>query len=71
MRYGRKISVVTGASSGMGREIVNLFVREGAKVVAVAARERLVGAGRVAARRARQSGALSRRTCRSGMSARA
>ena len=42
MRMEGKSVVVTGASSGMGREIVNLFVREGAKVVAVARRrERL------------------------------
>lgn len=34
-----KVIVVTGASSGMGRAIVERYVREGAKVVAVARRK--------------------------------
>ncbi len=42
MRMENKVVVVTGASSGMGRAIVERFVREGANVVAVARRrERL------------------------------
>ena len=31
-----KIAIVTGASSGMGKAIVELFVKEGADVIAVA-----------------------------------
>lgn len=34
-----KVAVVTGASSGMGKSIVELFVNEGANVVAVARRK--------------------------------
>ena len=34
-----KTAVVTGASSGMGKEIVSLFAKEGANVVAVARRK--------------------------------
>ena len=42
MKLQNKAIVVTGASSGMGKAIVELFVREGASVVAVARRrERL------------------------------
>lgn len=39
MRLEGKSIVVTGASSGMGKEIVRLFVKEGANVVAVARRK--------------------------------
>lgn len=42
MRLKDKAIVVTGASSGMGKSIVELFVKEGASVIAVARRtERL------------------------------
>lgn len=39
MKLEGKSVVVTGASSGMGKAIVELFVREGASVVAVARRK--------------------------------
>lgn len=39
MRLNNKIMVVTGASSGMGKAIVEACVKEGAKVVAVARRK--------------------------------
>lgn len=39
MEFLNKVIVVTGASSGMGREISLQFAREGAKVIAVARRE--------------------------------
>lgn len=43
MRLENKVAVVTGASSGVGRQIALLFAKEGAKVVAVARRkERLL-----------------------------
>ena len=35
MKLEGKSVVVTGVSSGMGKAIVELFVKEGAKVVAV------------------------------------
>jgi len=38
MRLANKAIVVTGASSGMGKAIVELFVKEGASVIAVARR---------------------------------
>ena len=42
MKLLGKTAIVTGASSGMGREIAALYAREGAKVLAVARRaERL------------------------------
>ena len=42
MKLTNKSIVVTGASSGMGKAIVELFVKEGANVIAVARRtERL------------------------------
>lgn len=39
MQLENKVAVVTGASSGMGHAIVELFARKGAKVVAVARRK--------------------------------
>ena len=39
MRFKDKSVVVTGASSGIGREIAKEFAEEGAVVVAVARRE--------------------------------
>jgi NAD(P)-dependent dehydrogenase (short-subunit alcohol dehydrogenase family) len=39
LRLANKSVVITGASSGMGYEMVRLFVQEGANVVAVARRE--------------------------------
>ena len=39
MKLIDKAIVVTGASSGMGKAIVELFVKEGASVVAVARRK--------------------------------
>lgn len=39
MRVANKVAVVTGASSGAGKKIVELMVQEGASVVAVARRE--------------------------------
>lgn len=39
MKLAGKSVVVTGASSGMGKQIVELFVKEGASVVAVARRK--------------------------------
>ena len=43
MRLENKVAVVTGASSGVGRQVALLFAKEGAKVVAVARRkERLL-----------------------------
>ena len=38
MKLENKIAIVTGASSGMGREIAATFARNGAKVLAVARR---------------------------------
>ena len=38
-RLSGKVAVVTGASSGMGSEIVKLYASEGANVVAVARRQ--------------------------------
>ena len=39
MKLDGKVAVVTGASSGMGKEISLLFAKEGAKVIAVARRK--------------------------------
>ena len=38
-RLSGQVAVVTGASSGMGKQIVSLFAQEGANVVAVARRK--------------------------------
>lgn len=42
MRLENKVCVITGASAGMGRATAELFVNEGANVVAVARRESLL-----------------------------
>jgi len=42
MRLKNKTVVLTGASSGMGKEMARLFVREGAQVVVVARRQALL-----------------------------
>lgn len=42
MRLEGKVVVVTGASAGMGRSIVERFAQEGAKVVAVARRQEVL-----------------------------
>lgn len=55
MRLQNKAIVVTGASSGMGKAIVELFVKEGASVIAVARR-----ADRLAALAESLSGAAGR-----------
>src|SRR5262245_33613088 len=39
-RFAKKVVLVTGASSGIGKAACSLFAAEGAKVVAVARRER-------------------------------
>ena len=40
-RLDGKITIVTGATSGIGRRTVEVFAREGAKVVATGRREEL------------------------------
>ena len=40
MKLENKVVVVTGASSGMGKGIIECFVKEGAKVVTVARRKK-------------------------------
>jgi NAD(P)-dependent dehydrogenase (short-subunit alcohol dehydrogenase family) len=40
-RLDGKITIVTGATSGIGRRTVEIFAREGAKVVATGRREEL------------------------------
>ena len=40
-RLDGKITIVTGATSGIGRRTVEIFVREGAKVLATGRREEL------------------------------
>lgn len=42
MRLEGKVAIITGASAGIGRATAELFVREGAKVLAVARRESLL-----------------------------
>ena len=44
MRLTNKSVVITGASSGVGKGMVELFVQEGANVVAVARREERLNA---------------------------
>ncbi|MGA2121393.1 MAG: SDR family NAD(P)-dependent oxidoreductase [Methanoregula sp.] len=46
-KLDNKVAIVTGASSGMGKEIARLFAEEGASVVAIARRkEKLPGRDR-------------------------
>jgi NADP-dependent 3-hydroxy acid dehydrogenase YdfG len=39
-KLDNKVAIVTGASSGMGKEIARLFAEEGASVVAIARRKK-------------------------------
>ena len=42
IRLKDKVVVITGAYSGMGKAMLESFIKEGAKVVAVARREVLI-----------------------------
>jgi len=40
-RLTHKVAIITGGASGMGRELVDLFTKEGAQVIAADINEKL------------------------------